>query len=244
MIYYFLILLTSIFAGSVASIAGFGIGSFLTPVMNFQASTSLAIVGVSIAHFFGTALRFWKWRRFVNKKVLFSFGITSAVGGLLGAIGHHYFTNAWLTITFGGLLIFAGISGLTGFANRMRFSGYMAWIAGAFSGFFGGLVGNQGGIRSAAMFGFHLTGKEFIATATGIALAVDIARMPVYVASQSAQIITIWPLILIATVGVMIGTEIGVWIFQRIPEAIFKKIISAMILIIGIYISLDGLMNF
>ena len=39
---------------------------------------------------------------------------------------------------------------------RMRFDGRWAWLAGAASGLFGGLVGNQGGLRAAAMLGFHL----------------------------------------------------------------------------------------
>lgn len=59
----------------------------------------------------------------------------------------------------------------------------------------GGLVGNQGGIRWAAMFGFELKGKEFVATSTGIALAVDCARMPVYCLVQWRDILNIWPLI-------------------------------------------------
>jgi hypothetical protein len=53
-------------------------------------------------------------------------------------------------------------------------------VAGAVSGAFGGLVGNQGGIRSAALMGFEIDKQGFVATATAIALVVDIFRMPVY----------------------------------------------------------------
>ncbi len=66
----------------------------------------------------------------------------------------------------------------------MKFGRTAAWIAGALSGMFGGLVGNQGGIRSAALLGFDLKRDEFVATATAIALLVDVFRMPVYAATQ------------------------------------------------------------
>ena len=109
-------------------------------------------------------------------------------------------------------------------------------IAGALSGFFGGLVGNQGGIRSASMLGFHLSPKEFVATATGIALMVDVARMPVYIATQGKEIAAIWQYILIATIGVFIGTMVGGEILRRIPEKIFKKAVAVIILVIGIFV--------
>ena len=225
-IFDIILLFVAVFAGGVASISGFGIGSLITPLLALKIGTSIAVAGVSIAHFLGTALRFWIWKQYVNKRVLLSFGITSAIGGLIGALFHNIFQNVILTIIFGCLLAFAGISGLTGLSEKLRFKGPVAWIAGALSGVFGGLVGNQGGIRSAAMFGFDLKGKEFVATATGIALAVDCARMPVYFLIQWKDILSIWPLIVFASVGVLIGTEIGVWTLGKIPEALFKKIVS------------------
>jgi len=228
--------LVSVIAGAVASISGFGIGSLITPFLAFKVGAGIAVAGVSIAHFLGTAFRFWKWKQYINKRILLSFGITSAVGGLLGALFHNIFQDVILTVIFGCLLAFAGISGLTGLSEKLHFNGFAAWIAGALSGVFGGLVGNQGGIRSAAMFGFDLKGKEFVATATGIALAVDCARMPVYLLVQWKDIVNIWPFIVFASAGVLIGTEIGVWSLGKISEPLFKKIVSGFILLIGIFV--------
>jgi uncharacterized membrane protein YfcA len=69
-------------------------------------------------------------------------------------------------------------------AKRMRFKGRLAWIAGAVSGLLGGLVANEGGIRSATLLGFELDRQTFVATATAIDLIVDAARMPLYFWSQ------------------------------------------------------------
>jgi hypothetical protein len=54
----------------------------------------------------------------------------------------------------------------------MRFRGWVAWIAGAMSGFLCGLVGNQGGCGSAALLGFDLSKQSFVATATAVTLVV------------------------------------------------------------------------
>lgn len=163
-------------AGIVAAVTGFGIGSLLTPLLALGVDLSLAVAAVSIPHVIGTAVRFGLLKGRIDRKVLLSFGVTSAIGGLLGALLHRSASNQWLTLLFGALLLFAGASELSGLSRRMRFRGAVAWIAGAFSGLLGGLVGNQGGIRSAAMVGFNLSKEQFVATATAIALFVDGAR--------------------------------------------------------------------
>jgi uncharacterized membrane protein YfcA len=155
-------------AGAVASVAGFGIGSIVTPVMSLQVDTKLAVAAVSIPHFIGSAIRCWSLRKDIDRKVLLSFGITSALGGLCGAAVYSWIETPPLTLVFGVILIFAGVMGIMRLNEKLRFNGASAWIAGAISGGLGGLVGNQGGIRSAALLGFELDKKAFIATATAI----------------------------------------------------------------------------
>ena len=163
--------LVAVAAGAVASISGFGIGSILTPLLATWLGTKLAVAVVSVPHFLGTALRFWLIREHVDRRILLSFGITSAIGGLTGALLHVWLRSASLGYVLAALLVFAGVMGLTGMAQRMRFGRTTAWIAGGLSGIFGGLVGNQGGIRSAALLGFDIRRDAFVATATAIASA-------------------------------------------------------------------------
>ena len=230
-----LLTLAGIAAGAIAAISGFGIGSILTPLLAAWVGTKLAVALVSIPHFLGTALRFAVIRQHVNRRVLWSFGITSAAGGLIGALLHLWLRSVVLGYVLGVLLVFAGITGVTGLASRMRFGRTTAWIAGALSGMFGGLVGNQGGIRSAALLGFNLKRDEFVATATAIALLVDVFRMPVYAATQFDQIAGHGSLIAIATVGVVIGTLGGKWMLSRIPQNVFRMIVAWIILGLGVW---------
>lgn len=230
----------SILAGSVAAVAGFGIGSLLTPLLATQVPLKLAVAAVSIPHLLATALRFWLLRAHVDRKLLWSFGVFSAVGGLLGALAHRWASSPVLTIVFGAALLLAGGSELTGAARKVELRGAAAWVAGAISGVLGGMVGNQGGIRSAALLGFHTTRVTFVATATAIALLVDAARMPVYLWLQGAALVQLaWP-IGIACAGCVAGTFWGRRLLERIPERVFRKFVASLILLLGVYMLAAG----
>jgi len=233
-----LIALVGFLAGAIASVSGFGIGSLLTPVFAVQVGTKLAVAAVSIPHLTATALRFWIMRRHIDRRLLASFGLMSAAGGLMGALLHTTVDSPALTIVFGGLLIFTGGLGLTGLSERMRFRGWMAWVAGTISGVLGGMVGNQGGIRSAAMLGFDVPRQAFGATATAVGLIVDVARMPVYFAARGDEIAPLWPTLLAATLGAIVGTLVGERLLRSIPETIYRRLVSALVLALGVFMLL------
>jgi uncharacterized membrane protein YfcA len=227
-------------AGGIAAVTGFGVGSVLTPALAIETGTKLAVAAIAIPHFVGTAQRFWMLRQHVDRRILWGFGIASAIGGLGGALLGARFSSQTLAVVFGGLLVLAGISEFTGWMRRVRWGRRAAWIAGALSGALGGLVGNQGGIRTAAMLGFDVPKESFVATATAIGLFVDGARLPVYLATQGREIAAIWPLVLVATVGTVIGTAYGTRVLGRIPPHIFRRIIAVMLTLLGLYMILGS----
>lgn len=230
----------AILAGAIAALSGFGIGSILTPLLALGVGMKQAVVAVSIPHLLATAIRFWDLRHKVDLHLLKNFGVASAGGGLLGALLGSRFGSPVLAYLLGGLLVFAGLSGLTGLSRKMRFGRRIAWLGGAISGLLGGLVGNQGGIRSAAMLGFNLDARAFVATATAIALIVDGARMPVYFVTSPETVQRLGTWIAIMAAGVVIGTLLGGSILARIPEIWFRRLVSLLILALGI-LMLSGL---
>lgn len=234
------ILFTGILAGAVAAVAGFGIGSLLTPVLAPILGVRLAVAAISIPHAVGTVLRLWRLRDAVDRTVLRKFGVASAAGGLAGALLQGVLSNPNLGTVFGGLLILSGLAGLTGWAERLHLRGQVATLAGGLSGAFGGLVGNQGGIRSAALLAFPLAPRAFVATATATALIVDAARMPVYLLTTGPELSQHLALIGVATLGVVAGTLFAGPILQRIPDPVFRRTISVLLLGLGV-VMLTGL---
>jgi uncharacterized protein len=233
----FILLMTAVsaVAGAIAAVSGFGIGSLLTPFLSLRVGTKLAVAAVSVPHAIATAYRLWLMRKHVDRGLLWSFGLMSAAGGLTGAVLQIYLNSPVLTGVFGALLIITGVMGLTGLSERLRFRGWVGWVAGMLSGLLGGLVGNQGGIRSAAMLGFDVPRQAFVATATAVGLIVDGARMPVYLMTQGSEMARLWPVLLAATAGALIGTVGGERALRRIPEPIYRRLVSVLVLILGLY---------
>lgn len=238
--FHAILLLASFAAGAIASIAGFGIGSLVTPVLAAQMGTRLAVAAVSIPHVIGTALRFWMLRARVDRRTFMWFGMASAAGGLTGALLHAQASNRGLSITLGVLLLFAGVSEFSGLMRHIHLGRAGAWIAGVLSGGFGGLVGNQGGIRSAALLAFDLDREAFVATATATGLIVDAARMPVYLAVEHSGLRGIAVPILLATGGVVAGTLAGRRLLAGVPEPVFRRVVAVLLVGLGAWMALRG----
>ena len=242
--YEFALFLIAAAAGAVASVTGFGIGSLLTPFLAVGLGTRLAVSVVSIPHVVGTALRFSRLSVAPDRHVLWSFGSASAAGGLLGAFLQGSADSPWLTVIFGAVLLLTCVGELLGLAHHVRFSGPLTWIAGATSGFLGGLVGNQGGIRSAALLGFNLPRETFVATATAIALIVDGARVPLYLAEQGRDLIQQARWIGVAAAGVVGGTLVGGRLLAHTPERSFRRLVAIVVGALGLWMIARGAATF
>jgi uncharacterized membrane protein YfcA len=241
MLFEALVVASAVAGGVVASVTGFGIGSLLTPALAWQMDARIAVAAVSIPHFIGTAFRFWLLGGGVDRRVLWSFGVMSAVGGLSGALLQEWASTPALMVLFGALLLFTAGAELTGLARRLQFQGPFAWMAGAASGMLGGLVGNQGGIRSAALLGVELPKHAFVATATAVGLMVDGARVPVYLWYMAPELNELRGFIGLAAVGVVAGTILGNRLLTGIPERMFRRIVAVVLALLGAAMALQGL---
>jgi hypothetical protein len=233
--FYFELIAVGFLAGMIASVAGFGIGSFLIPLISIRTGAKIAIALASLPHFLGNGVRFWLLKSKVNRKILIRFGLLSAIGGLGGALLHTFFVSNLLQIVFALMLVLAGVLGVLQVSERLRFGKASAAVIGLVSGFFGGLVGEQGGIRSVALLSFDVEKEAFIATATATALIVDAVRMPVYFLTQSNEVAQFLIILIFSSIAVVAGTLAGNMVLKRIPEESFKRIVSFLILLLGVF---------
>ncbi len=139
------------------------------------------------------------------------------------------------------MLVLAGILGVLQVSERVHLGKIRASVVGLASGFFGGLAGEQGGIRSVALLNFDVEKEAFIATATATGLIVDIVRMPVYFLTQSGQVSKFLSILVLSSAAVIAGTLAGNLILKRIPEELFKRAVSLLILLLGIFLIIIGL---
>jgi uncharacterized membrane protein YfcA len=230
------VFVVAVLSGATASVAGFGIGSLLTPLLATQLGTATAVAAVAIPHAAATALRWWRLRHAVDRAVIRRFGLLSAAGGLAGALLYSRFSGRTITLVLGLLLIITSLAAITEWNSRWAPHGKMVGGVGFLSGLFGGVAGNQGGLRAAAMLSFSLSPVAFVATSTATGLLVDIARTPVYLWRAGPELLGLYGPLGVATAGVLLGTIVGERILLGIPPRRFRMIVGAVIGALGVWI--------
>jgi uncharacterized membrane protein YfcA len=205
-------------------VVGFGIGSLLTPLLAARYDTQTAVGIVALPHLLATALRFVQSRAFIDRDVLLRFGLPSAVGGLV----------------LGVLLLATGIANLTRGFGGWRPDGHAAPALGLLSGFFGGLAGNQGGLRAAGLSGFPLEPRAFLATSTAVALLVDAARTPVYLARAGHVLLQLAGPITVAAAGCLLGTVLGERVLIGTTPDRYRRLVGAGVALVGLWLVLGA----
>jgi uncharacterized membrane protein YfcA len=225
-----------ILSGATAAVIGFGIGSLLTPLLLTRLEPDVAISVVALPHLIATATRYVHHRRWIDRTVLLRFGPPSAVGGVLGALLQGTLHSPVLMTVLAILLLLTGIANLTQGFGGWHPRPLPALGVGLLSGIFGGLVGNQGGLRAAGLSAFNLEPRPYLATGTAVALLIDLARTPIYLIRGGGELLEVWLPILMATVGCLMGTIFGERLFLRISPERYRRVIGVAVLILGVWL--------
>jgi uncharacterized membrane protein YfcA len=226
----------AVLSGATASLVGFGIGSMLTPLLALQLGMDTAVAAVALPHAVATAIRCWRLRRSIDWNVLKRFGVLSAIGGLAGALVYTTLDAGVLKRVLGGLLILTSIAQFSGLASRWHPKGATVALLGLGSGFFGGIAGNQGGLRAAALSAFALSPLAFVATSTATGLLIDAARTPVYLYSAGSTVLALRTPIAVATAGVIAGTLLGERVLLGMSRERFGLVVAAAVGLLGLWL--------
>jgi len=111
-------------------------------------------------------------------------------------------------------------------------------IGGLFSGFFGGLSGNQGAFRSAFLIKAGLQKEASVATGVVSAVIVDTVRLSVYGASYVTENLERLPQeivgLVIATISAFIGAFFGKRILTKLKLEVVHLIVAICMICIGV----------
>lgn len=230
------VLALGILSGATAAVVGFGIGSLMTPLLLTRYEPSLAIALVALPHLTASFVRYVRLRPDIDRSVLVRFGIPSAIGGVAGGFLSGVLRSEWLVTVLGALLVLTGIANLTNGFWRWHPGRLAAGVTGLLSGLFGGLVGNQGGLRAAGLSAFNLQPRVHLATSTAVALLIDAGRTPFYLARSGGALLSLAGPIAVATIGCVIGTFAGERIFLRLSKETYKRVIGSAVLLLGVWL--------
>jgi uncharacterized membrane protein YfcA len=228
--------------------SGFGLGTILTPIFMIFFPVELAIALTGIVHFFNNIFKLFLVGRHANKEVLLRFGIPAIIAAIIGswillnisnlqplfsynALGKHIEVYPVKFIISILLIIFASID-LIPYFNTLQFGKDKLPIGGALSGFFGGLSGNQGALRTAFLIKAGLSKEAFVGTAVVVSTFVDFTRLSIY-ATRFAQsgLTDNLTLVICATAAAIVGAYLGNKLLKKVTLR-FLQITTAIMLII------------
>ena len=139
---------------------------------------------------------------------------------------------SWLHICIGLLLIF--IATMEVFPHK-TYRIRSLFLGGAISGFFGGLSGNQGALRSTFLMKTNLTTQAFIGTNAAIAVAVDAIRLVVYGLSFHHLFVSEnGSLLSAAMVGGIGGVLLGMTLLKKITLELIQRTIIGLLYFLGV----------
>lgn len=231
--------------------SGFGLGTILTPVFMIFFPVDLAIALTGIVHFFNNIFKLFLVGRQADKRVLLRFGVPAVVFALVGSwlfiniqdikpffvyelYGKTFEVYPVKFIISVLLIIFASID-LIPYFSKLQFGKNKLPIGGALSGFFGGLSGNQGALRSAFLIKAGLSKEAFIATAVVVSTFVDFTRLGVYATRLTKSGLTDnVTLIICATLSGIAGAYIGNKLLKKVTLKFLQVTVAIMLIVLSL----------
>jgi uncharacterized membrane protein YfcA len=231
--------------------SGFGLGTMLTPVFTIFFPVDIAIALTGVVHFLNNLFKIFLVGRNTDKTVLLGFGIPAILASFAGAwvliritvipsVFHYQLWGREYEITpvkliIAILLVIFSIFEITPSARKIQIGKNRLPVGGLISGFFGGLTGIQGAIRSAFLIKSGLTKGAYIATGVVIACLVDITRLSVYASGFiSSNLHENLSLIVSATVSAIAGAYMGSRLLKKITLRFIQLIVAVMLIIISV----------
>lgn len=229
----FLFLVLALIAEVVGTIGGFGSSVFFVPLANFFFDFQTVLGLTALFHVFSNISKITLFRKGLDKKLLFSIGIPSVIFVIIGGVLTKFFDNKILEIVLAFFLIAFSLLFLIKKELVVKPTSKSTFVGGSLSGFTAGLLGTGGAIRGITMAAFNLEKNVFIATSAAIDFAIDFTRTIVYFLNGYIKndIIIYIPFLIVIS---WVGTYIGKYILQFIPQEKFKQIALGLVLFIGI----------
>ncbi len=231
--------------------SGFGLGTILTPVFMLFFPVELAIALTGVVHFCNNVFKIFLVGKKADKGVLLRFGIPAVIFSFIGAwillhipdaqplfeyemFGKDFEVYPVKFIISILLLIFAAWD-LIPYFQRLQFGKEKLSIGGMLSGFFGGLSGNQGALRSAFLIKAGLSKEAFIGTAVVVSTFVDFTRLGVYATriDQTGFTDNI-PIVLCATLSAITGAYLGLKLLKKVTLKFLQVTVAVMLILLSL----------
>lgn len=221
-----LILLLTMLAAGFGTVTGFGTSTIMVPLLAFWYPLPEVLFFAGIIHWFGDIWKMYFFKKGVNWRIIFFFGLTGIIASYIGAS---------LPISVNSILIekllaiFLVLNTLyIWFKPRWKLhaSDKNALLGGIFSGFTAGMFGVGGPMRGAFLSAFNLKKEVYIFTSGAVALLIDSARILRYYQGGVTYVNFTLTLIVLSVIASFIGADLAKRFVTKIPQKKFRYIVG------------------
>ncbi len=193
---YLIICSVALVASGLTFFSGFGLGTVLLPAFALFFAIEKAIALTAVVHFLNGLFKLILVWRHIDRAIVIRFGGFAILGALAGAWCLLWLSGAQTLLTYslfgrnidiapiklvvGILLLIFACAELLPSLSKIAVPNRWLPVGGMLSGFFGGLSGMQGALRSAFLVNAGLSKEAFVATGAAIAFLIDVSRLGMY----------------------------------------------------------------
>lgn len=248
---YVVVCTVALLASCLTFFSGFGLGTLLLPAFALFFPVERAVALTAIVHFLNGVFKLGLVWRHVDWTVVLRFGLLAIAGAFAGAwlllelaeaqalwryslLGHTREVAPAKLVIGVMLLLFAGAEISPAF-RRISFPPRYLPLGGLLSGFFGGLAGMQGALRSAFLVKTGLTKERYVATGAAIAALIDVTRLSVYAqlfVIQRAEID--YGLLTAAVICAFIGATLGNRYLAKATMEGIQRLVALLLFLVAL----------
>ena len=248
--------LAAFFAAGLTMYSGFGLGTLMLPVFALFFPVEMAVVATALVHGANNVFKVSLLGRHADREVVLKFGLTAIFAAIFGAL-----TLGWLArlgasmnvavneavvsevtpvkLMIGFLMIGFALFELLPRFRKLEFDRRYLPLGGLLSGFFGGLSGHQGALRSAFLAKSGLSTEGFVGSNAVIGFLVDLTRISVYVALFAAAGGNLadfggWPLVITGSLAAFCGVLAGKRFLRKVTMKSVQTLVGILLFGVGL----------
>ena len=249
---FVLIAAVAFLASGLTLYSGFGLGTLLLPAFALFLPPPAAVAATAVVHLLNNVFKAALVGRQAHWGTVVRFGLPAVPAAILGgwllgrlgtapafswAFAGREFSPTAAGVVVGLLMILFAVLELQPWFQRLSAPSRLLPVGGLASGFFGGLTGQQGALRSMFLLKTGLDPARFIATGVVLAVLVDLARLPVYAAALSRGALVLTGreagLLAVGTGAAFLGAWLGARYIRKTSLQGLRLIVAVLMIGIG-----------
>lgn len=252
---YVVVSVVALLASGLTLFSGFGLGTLLLPAFLLFFPGEFAVGMTAIVHFLNNIFKLVLLGRHANLQVVIRFGIPAMLAAFAGAallffvidleplasysLNGRTFLITPIKLIMAVLIVAFAVFEIIPVTRNLEFDRKFLPLGGLLSGFFGGLSGHQGALRSAFLVHSGLSKESFIATGVVIACFIDVTRLSVYAEHLSVvglreNVSLLVAAVLSAFAGVFIGSKLLAKVTMKSLQVVVMIMLFVIALLLGL----------